>query len=399
MKGKWYRKGREPLQRMRSIILFLIMSSLALHGEDITLTITPSTNVIFLTWKSIAGATYTIEENTLLSTSGWRRGTMVVGTGEVMTNSFTVGRVKIFYRINERPNPLYAKKFFIDPDSRAKRQADSYRIDFPDKAALMDKIACEPQGMWFNGREVDLASSVSAIINLARVSNSLPVFVAYNIPKRDCASYSGGGAVSKDAYITWCRTFAQSISTNEAIVILEPDALSRMDCLTSDEQTGRCDMLKEAVHIFKTESKAYIYIDAGHNNWIDVNTMARRLQNAGIDEAQGFSLNVSNFYYDSDIIRFGTSLSRLLNSIHFVIDTSRNGKGPITDPSFENPWCNPPMRALGKQVTSTPNEPLLDAFLWIKKPGESDGDCREGEPPAGAWWPEYALGLAERALY
>ena len=39
---------------------------------------------------------------------------------------------------------------------------------------------------------------------------------------------------------------------------------------------------------------------------------------------------------------------------------------------------------------------LLDAFVWIKRPGESDGTCNGG-PPAGSWWPEYALGLAQRA--
>lgn len=38
---------------------------------------------------------------------------------------------------------------------------------------------------------------------------------------------------------------------------------------------------------------------------------------------------------------------------------------------------------------------LVDVFLWVKPPGESDGTCNGG-PAAGRWWPEYALGLAER---
>jgi endoglucanase len=32
----------------------------------------------------------------------------------------------------------------------------------------------------------------------------------------------------------------------------------------------------------------------------------------------------------------------------------------------------------------------------VKPPGESDGECNGG-PAAGRWWPEYALGLAQRA--
>lgn len=52
-------------------------------------------------------------------------------------------------------------------------------------------------------------------------------------------------------------------------------------------------------------------------------------------------------------------------------------------------------RARGDATAATA-DPLADAYLWIKPPGESDGACNGG-PEAGAWWPEYALGLAQRA--
>jgi endoglucanase len=77
--------------------------------------------------------------------------------------------------------------------------------------------------------------------------------------------------------------------------------------------------------------------------------------------------------------------------MHFVIDTSRNGKGPKG-----TRWCNPPGRGLGAPPTTETGNPLVDAFLWIKTPGESDGECN-GAPKAGQWWPRYALGLARRA--
>ncbi|MCW2873942.1 glycoside hydrolase family 6 protein, partial [Actinacidiphila oryziradicis] len=38
----------------------------------------------------------------------------------------------------------------------------------------------------------------------------------------------------------------------------------------------------------------------------------------------------------------------------------------------------------------------VDAYLWVKRPGESDGSCR-GAPPAGQWWSDYALRLARAA--
>ncbi|NEE07199.1 glycoside hydrolase family 6 protein, partial [Streptomyces sp. SID7499] len=75
------------------------------------------------------------------------------------------------------------------------------------------------------------------------------------------------------------------------------------------------------------------------------------------------------------------------------IDTSRNGNGPYTGGDPAESWCNPPGRALGEAPTTQTGDERVDAYLWIKRPGESDGDCKGG-PKAGAWWPEYALGLA-----
>ncbi len=92
-------------------------------------------------------------------------------------------------------------------------------------------------------------------------------------------------------------------------------------------------------------------------------------------------------------IAYGEKISRLTGGKHFVIDTGRNGLGPTPD----NQWCNPAGRALGRPPTTRTGHPLVDALLWVKSPGESDGECNGG-PAAGHWWPEYALGLAQCAV-
>jgi endoglucanase len=103
-------------------------------------------------------------------------------------------------------------------------------------------------------------------------------------------------------------------------------------------------------------------------------------------------------------------------AVHFVIDTSRNGLGPWQPPAGVYPdpqdWCNPPDRGLGIQTTAKTNHPLLDAYLWVKIPGASDGECTRGlgpagttvdpewgviDPPAGAWFPQMALELVHNA--
>jgi endoglucanase len=35
--------------------------------------------------------------------------------------------------------------------------------------------------------------------------------------------------------------------------------------------------------------------------------------------------------------------------------------------------------------------------LWIKRPGESDGSCGKGDPPAGNFVNQYAIDLAQNA--
>lgn len=76
-----------------------------------------------------------------------------------------------------------------------------------------------------------------------------------------------------------------------------------------------------------------------------------------------------------------------------MIDTSRNGSGPYGSARNNQDWCNPPGRTLGATPTTHTASPLVDAYLWVKEPGTSDGSCRPGDPRAGAWWPEYALEL------
>ena len=122
--------------------------------------------------------------------------------------------------------------------------------------------------------------------------------------------------------------------------------------------------------------------------------MSGALRRAGVARAHGFALNVANFETTADNVRYGTALSRLLGGAHFVVDTSRNGNGPAQVGAGDRHWCNPPGRRLGAVPTTRTGHRLVDAYLWIKRPGESDGACGNGAPPAGQWWPEYALALA-----
>jgi endoglucanase len=223
----------------------------------------------------------------------------------------------------------------------------------------------------------------------------VPVLVAYNIPARDCGSHSAGGAEQTAGYRAWIRAFADGLDDGPAAVIVEPDALAQLSCLKSPARTERVQLLRYAVDMLTAHPDVAVYLDASHAGWIPEDEMAQRLAAAGVRSARGFALNVSFFGRTADEVGYGRRISAAIDhETPFIIDTSRNGRGPTPD----REWCNPPGRALGELPDTSPPDPLVDAYLWIKHPGYSDGTCNGG-PPAGQWWAEYAAGLAERAAW
>jgi endoglucanase len=297
-----------------------------------------------------------------------------------------------FTTLTPAANPFVGAKWYIDPNSNAKRQADAWRSSRPADAAQIDKIANQPQADWLGEWSGEIRSAVSNRVSMIRAGGALPVLVAYNIPLRDCGGYSGGGASSPDAYRSWIRSFADGLGSGKSVVVLEPDALPGMDCLSASDRQTRLALLRDAVSVLSSHPGTYVYLDAGHSHWQSAGEIASRLQAAGVAIARGFSLNVSNTYPTGEQRSYGDSVSSLIGGKHFVIDTSRNGLGS------NGQWCNPAGRALGNRPTASTGDPLADAYFWIKRPGESDGTCNGG-PPAGQWWAEYALGLAQRAGY
>lgn len=285
---------------------------------------------------------------------------------------------------------LASYKLFVG-DNAAQTQANQWRTSRPADAAQLDKIGNRAQAKWFGGWNSNITSDVSTYVNAAAAQNALPQLVAYNIPQRDCGGYSAGGT-SPDAYLNWIKGMSAGIGSHPALVILEPDALANMECLSSTDQSTRYALLSQAVAILKAQPRTFVYLDAGHPGWKSASDMANRLQKAGIAQADGFSLNVSNFATTNDSTAYGSAISALVSNKHFVIDTSRNGLGPTSD----NQWCNPSGRALGNAPSTNTGSPLIDAYLWIKAPGESDGTCNGG-PAAGQWWTDYAVGLAQRS--
>jgi endoglucanase len=107
-----------------------------------------------------------------------------------------------------------------------------------------------------------------------------------------------------------------------------------------------------------------------------------------VRNVRGFSVNVSNYYTTSQSVDYASSVNASLGyQARFVVDTSRNGNGS------NGQWCNPGGRKLGLTSGASGDAEML---LWVKTPGNSDGDC--GIAPgtrAGQFDPTIAIGLID----
>ncbi|MEV0175285.1 glycoside hydrolase family 6 protein [Streptomyces sp. NPDC050803] len=291
--------------------------------------------------------------------------------------------------------PKEVDPFWVNPGGNAAQQVADYEKAGKDaNAEQIRKIAEQPTGEWIGPENPE--DEARGFTEAADKAGRTALLVLYNIPHRDCGQYSQGGAADGNAYRSWIDGVAKGIGDRSATVILEPDAvLHLVDGCTPDEfHEERYDLLKGAITKLKSLPNTKVYLDAGNAGWGHPDQIFEPLQWAGIDQADGFSVNVSNFYTTESSVKYGKDLSAKVGNKPFVIDTSRNGNGPYEEGDPGERWCNPPGRALGETPTTKTADPLVDAYVWVKRPGESDGECKGG-PKAGEWWAEYALGLAK----
>lgn len=278
---------------------------------------------------------------------------------------------------------MLGRGFYVDPDSTA---ATAARSD-----GRFAGLASVPQAIWLTEHTAPVARATEVVrgyTEAARTADQTLVLALYAIPGRDCGSYSGGGLTER-SYLRWVRRVAAGLEGRRTMVVLEPDAVASLgDCPL---QGQRARLLRGAVAQLSAAG-AWVYLDAGHSRWQPADTIADRLLRAGIRRARGFALNVSNHNSEEAERSFARAVGRALagRGVHgrrFVIDTSRNGAG--ASPGGE--WCNSPDARVGAEPGAAAGR-WFDARLWVKHPGESDGECHGG-PSAGQWWPDGALRL------
>jgi endoglucanase len=401
--------------------------------------------------------------------------------GVLAASALTLGAMQPSFAANDILNPT--QTFYVNWSSGAVASASS--LTGQDRTnALM--IAGNPSATWItSGTPEEVKARARKLVLDAAAEKKIPVIIAYNIPFRDCQQYSAGGALNTAEYQAWIDGLAAGIGSSKAVVLVEPDGLGIIPHYTSingstewcqpaelDPATAASErfvQLNYAVDALTALPNTAVYLDGTHSGWLGSGDAAHRLVLAGVERADGFFVNVSNYERTERLEKYGTWISKCIHYgtnpaeggwrlghfdwcasqyfpanpndfstwgltdqwytdnvdnaanpptadtlAHFVIDTSRNGQGPWTPPAGVYPdpqvWCNPPDRGIGERPSTNTGNDLIDAKLWAKVPGESDGGCTRGtagpvdpargmiDPPAGAWFKEQAAELVSLAV-
>jgi cellulose 1,4-beta-cellobiosidase len=350
-------------------------------------------------------------------------------------------------------NPFTGAGFYVDPEFA--RMVAKVPTSTPEDSARLKKLAAFPTAVWLESLETAKLAGPTLDDALKQEAAGgkpvVPVFVIYNLPNRDCAAEGsrgelfvdkGGEGLYQSQFIDVIAAAFAAHPSQKVAVVLEPDSLPN---LVTNLELPTCAAAEQvyrrgiAYAISKLSMpNVWIYLDAAHAGWLGwpknlpkaVTLFKEVITTAGgPDRIRGFALNVSN--YDparepkskksgpddpsQDEIGYANDLADGLAKVGvtgkgFIIDTSRNGKHEIR--STPGNWCNVKGAGLGERPVAAP-VPNVDAYVWVKTPGESDGttdrkaarfdencvsdDAMPGAPEAGELFAPYLIDLAKNA--
>jgi cellulose 1,4-beta-cellobiosidase len=350
-------------------------------------------------------------------------------------------------------NPFEGARLHVD--SQFSRNVEATSALYPALASQMAKVATVPTAVWVDA--IASVERVSQTLDAAAAEDArggppvLSVFVLYDLPNRDCAARSSAGELSVESggEARYRRDFVDPIvaavaahPTQRVVVLLEPDSLAN---LATNAGVAKCAASDAAYR----RSIAYAisrlampqvdtYLDAAHAGWLGWTPNRRKIAAifkdvlaaaGGAGQIRGFFTNVSNYNVleGDDGRRLEPStpcpdeltyISKLRDTLAaegivgegFVIDTGRNGRPGIR--TSWGHWCNVAGAGLGERPRASP-APGVDAYFWVKPPGDSDGssdpadprfdpecgskDAARGAPAAGQWFPAYFADLVRHA--
>ncbi|RPA82945.1 cellulase [Ascobolus immersus RN42] len=386
---------------------------------------------------------------TVTSTTGTPTTSSQYGDG-TPTNTGTKGPV-----VTVTGNPFIGHEIYANPyyASQIQTAVASLQTSEPALAAKAASVAKIGTFLW-----LDVVRKVPYLKNYlddiryqqAQGRKVIAPIVVYDLPDRDCAALAsngefaiadGGEAKYKD-YINQIAAIIKEYNDINTVLVIEPDSVANMITnMGVPKCAGAAKAYREGIqYALKTLNFPHVsmYIDAGHAGWLgwpaNITPAAKEysdlFKNAGSPRAcRGIATNVSNYNawiasspdpattpnpnYDEKhyVDAFAPMLEAAGFPAHFIVDTGRSGVQNIR--AKWGDWCNVKGAGFGIRPTTNTGHSAVDALVWIKPGGESDGTsdqsavrfdahCRSESshipaPEAGQWFNEFFITLVKNA--
>ncbi|KAF2176787.1 glycoside hydrolase family 6 protein [Zopfia rhizophila CBS 207.26] len=347
-------------------------------------------------------------------------------------------------------NPFAARSIYANKEySKEVISAAAAITDSALKAAAT-KVAQVGTFLW-----IDTRARISVVEdNLKDVPcDQIAALVIYDLPGRDCAAKASNGELAagdittyKSGYIDPIVAIFKKYPNTAIALVIEPDSLPNLVTnadkqACKDSEKGYKEGVAYALKQLNLPNIA-MYIDAGHGGWLGwndnlkpgANMLATVYKDAGSPkQVRGFATNVAGWnawdlvpgefskttdaqwnkaQNEKEYVKlFSPELKSAGMPGQAIIDTGRNAVQGLRK-EWGN-WCNVNGAGFGVRPTSQTGDSLVDAFVWVKPGGESDGtsdtsakrydsfcgkeDAFKPAPEAGTWNQAYFEMLLKNA--
>lgn len=337
------------------------------------------------------------------------------------------------------PNPFKNVDFLRSPKFTEGVQRSVQRAGGlnDETGRLLARAARIPTAIWLD--KVSELSRMEEALQMATEQQArtgrpvLCTFVVYNLPGRDCSAKASNGEISsKDGLPAYESRYLQPLLAilrrfpePRKVFFIEPDSLPN---LVTNMHVPKCAAVAQtykegivrAVEVLAPHGT--IYLDVGWSGWIGswsshqmaqlLDTVMTRMPEDAVAAVRGIVTDVSNYgtvyaeeAYARTMLRELAQVGR--TDLHAVIDTGRDAK------DMGGQWCNANGAGAGPTPTPDTGKDAIDAYFWIKPPGESDGisdpnsprydpECGKSgamrsAPDAGEWFHEQFVMLMQNA--
>ncbi|KAG8944452.1 hypothetical protein FRC00_010567, partial [Tulasnella sp. 408] len=276
-------------------------------------------------------------------------------------------------------------------------------------AAKFPAVAKVPNFTWFDV-VAKVPTLTTYLADAASIASKIIVqIVVYDLPDRDCHALASNGefkianngVANYKGYIDGIAAAVSAYPQVRVVAVVEPDSLANLvtnmsDSRCANAQSAYLECTKYAIEKLK-QCNIWLYLDAGHGGWLGwaanqdpaAQLFASIYTAVPNNRVRGLATNVANYnplqLTVSDPVTQGNPTPDELSYVralgpkltangfpaHFIVDQGRSGKEKLRD-AWGN-WCNIEGAGFGLRPTSSTPDALIDAIVWIKPGGESDG--------------------------